>query len=463
MTRTRRIIADRAKRDRRESALSASSAFYRGSVSRIRNIESQSGRGGLERRVPGVSAFDLQLALIDLVATGGEERIAVFAAEGQIRDSAVRGRNDRVHAPELIANLNAHTRRNIEPPVAVDAHAVGLAAVDRVGHVDPIILLLGFQRAVGLDLITVDPVRTVISDVKQRLVGRERYSIGVAQPCVHDFLLTVRLDQPDVALVDGGRVRLRDVDVPVARYHNIVAANAFGDDRRRTSGFFDVISDDFLLAARHRIEASVRAECLSVGSLRIGDELAYLTVETDFVNLVAPPIGEENLAFGVDRRTFSKLVTLAHQLPSFAWNEKRFERGVLRRACLHRLRPPLPQPAHRVGKDRRAVLAVVPAFAPDVLNLITGEHERTLHRLVGHPPVAWIAVVVVVAVLQKDADRLRFVFANERRIVMPPAQPDVGSDGAEDARKPVGPLPGGGESAKRPRRRSADGAVVSVL
>src|SRR5882672_8358792 len=87
------------------------------------NIKSQPWRRGHERRVPGVSAFDLQLAFVDLVAAGGEERIAVFAAEGQIRDSAVRSRDDRVHAPGLIADLNAHPRSDIKPPVAINAHA----------------------------------------------------------------------------------------------------------------------------------------------------------------------------------------------------------------------------------------------------------------------------------------------------------------------------------------------------
>src|SRR5215475_4571716 len=89
-------------------------------------------RGGLERRVPGVRAFDLQLALVDLVAAGGEERIAVFAAESQIRDSAVRSRNNRVHSPGLVANLNAHPRSDIKPPVAIHAHAIGLTAVNGV-------------------------------------------------------------------------------------------------------------------------------------------------------------------------------------------------------------------------------------------------------------------------------------------------------------------------------------------
>ena len=108
-------------------------------------IESQPGRRGSERRVPCVVAFDLQFALVDLVAAGCEDRIAIFAAETQIRDSAVRSRNNRVHAPCLIANLNAHSRGHIKPPIAINAHAIGLAAVNRVGDVYPVILLLELQ------------------------------------------------------------------------------------------------------------------------------------------------------------------------------------------------------------------------------------------------------------------------------------------------------------------------------
>src|SRR5262245_61510596 len=121
------------------------------------------------------------------------------------------------------------------------------------------------------------------------------------QARINDLLLAIRLDQPNVALVDLRNVRFSDVDVPVARDHDVVAVNVFGDDRRRTSRFSDVVSDDLLLAC-HGVKSPVRAESLSAGALSIGGKLRDLAVESDLVNPAVRPVGEEDLAFGVDRR-----------------------------------------------------------------------------------------------------------------------------------------------------------------
>ncbi len=88
-----------------------------------------------------MSAFDFQLAPVNLVAAGGIEHIKVRAAESEIGDFAVRRRDDRVHSSGLIADLNAHLRRNVKTPVAVNTHAVGLAVVAGVGNVKPVIFL----------------------------------------------------------------------------------------------------------------------------------------------------------------------------------------------------------------------------------------------------------------------------------------------------------------------------------
>ena len=77
----------------------------------------------------------------------------------EVRDLAVRRGDDAVHAAGLVADLDAHPRGDVEPAVAVDSHAVGAAVVGRVGHVQVVVLLLVRQRAVGLDLVAVDPVR----------------------------------------------------------------------------------------------------------------------------------------------------------------------------------------------------------------------------------------------------------------------------------------------------------------
>ena len=72
---------------------------------------------------------------------------------------AVGRRDDAVHAARLIADLQAHARGDVQPAVAVGPHAVGAAVVGRVGHVQVVVLLLVRERAVGLDLVAVDPVR----------------------------------------------------------------------------------------------------------------------------------------------------------------------------------------------------------------------------------------------------------------------------------------------------------------
>src|SRR5581483_604999 len=86
-----------------------------------------------------------------------------------------------------------------------------------------------------------------------------------------------------------------------------------------------------------------------------------------------------------------------------------------------------------------------------------------LHRLVGHPPVAAVSVVVVRPVLQKDADGLRLVLADERVVAVAAAQADISADRAEDAGEGVGALPGSRERGNRAARRAADGVVVAAL
>ena len=67
------------------------------------------------------------------------------------------------------------------------------------------------------------------------------------------------------------------------------------------------------------------------------------------------------------------------------------------------------------------------------------------------------------AVLEEDADRLRLVLADQRRIDVAAAQADVGADRAEDAAEGVGPLPRRRERADRAAAGAADAAVVAVL
>ena len=93
-------------------------------------------------------------------------------------------------------------------------------------------LLLVRQRAVGLDLVAVDPVAGEVGDVEQRLVGRERDAVGEVQPGVDDPLLALGADVPDLARLGPAADRVRDVDPAVVADDQVVAVEALGDDRR---------------------------------------------------------------------------------------------------------------------------------------------------------------------------------------------------------------------------------------
>ena len=101
--------------------------------------------------------------------------------------------------------------------IAVGAETVRAAVVSGVRLVQVEVTLLVLKRAVGLDLVAVNPVRTAVRDVEQRLVRRERDAVGELQPFVHDLLGAVGLDEPDLAGVGvrAGPVRVGDVEVAV--------------------------------------------------------------------------------------------------------------------------------------------------------------------------------------------------------------------------------------------------------
>src|SRR5262249_740937 len=124
--------------------------------------------------------------------------------------------------------------------------------------------------------------------------------------------------------------------------------------------------------------------------------------------------------------------------------------------------PVFPKPAHGIRKKRCPMFAIVRAFSPDVLDLISGKRKRTLKGLVRHPPVAAVAIIIIRAVLQKDSNRFRLVFADERGVSIAPTQSHVGSDGAENAAELIRTFPGRRESADRTARRTTDGPVIAI-
>ncbi len=63
-----------------------------------------------------------------------------------------------------------------------------------------------------------------------------------------------------------------------------------------------------------------------------------------------------------------------------------------------------PEPTHGVGKDRRAVRAVVRALAEDELIVPPRKLERGRHLLVRERPVAELVIEIVFAVLEEHAN-----------------------------------------------------------
>src|ERR1700722_7353799 len=75
-----------------------------------------------------------------------------------------------------------------------------------------------------------------------------------------------------------------------------------------------------------------------------------------------------------------------------------------------------PNPAHRVGEDRAAVLAAVNAFAVDEFVIVALVLQRRGHLLIRQWPVAELIVDVVGPVLQKDANLLLLSLADDSGI-----------------------------------------------
>ena len=98
---------------------------------------------GSHRRFKRERAFDLHFSLIKFIAARRVDRVELGPAKCQIRNLAVRSRNDALHPSCLIAYLNPHACGHVKAPVAVTTHAVRTAIVSRIGHVQVKIALLG--------------------------------------------------------------------------------------------------------------------------------------------------------------------------------------------------------------------------------------------------------------------------------------------------------------------------------
>ena len=203
------------------------------------------------------------------IAAGGEERLKIRTAEAEVGDLAVGRGDDAVHAARLVADLDAHPRRDVEAAVAIDADAVGAGVVGRVGHVEVEESLLVGQRAIGLDLIAIDPMTAIIGDVEQRLVGREGDAVGELQSRVDDSAFSPLGLMYQTWLEPPAPPGWVDIDPAVVADDQVVAADALGEHRGLAAG---VIRQDLAGTGGGRVEPAIGPKRLAVGPLRVGDE-----------------------------------------------------------------------------------------------------------------------------------------------------------------------------------------------
>ena len=212
----------------------------------------------------------------------------------------------------MVADLDAEARGDVEIAVAVDLEAVGKALVVFVAGVQVEVALFVGERAVGLDDVTVNPVRAVVGDVEQRLVGRERDAVGELEAGVDDLFPAVGFDEPDFArFVGAAGGRIRDVEVAVVGDDEVVAGDFGGDDGRPAAG--GGVGEDFARAGGDGVKAAVGSEGLAVGAFGVGDELSRFSVGADLIRFARGDVGEEDLALGVHGGALGETVTLADE------------------------------------------------------------------------------------------------------------------------------------------------------
>ena len=130
-----------------------------------------------------------------------------------------------------------------------------------------------------------------------------------------------------------------------------------------------------------------------------------------------------------------------------------------------------PQPAQGLGHDGGALFHVVALFADHEFGVVARGLEGLEHHLVVDGPASGVkgAVgfggndVIVLAVLQEDADGFGLGLADEGGQAVGALHGDEGADEAEDAVKLVGTVPGGHEGADGSGADAGDCVVVGVL
>ena len=109
------------------------------------------------------------------------------------------------------------------------------------------------------------------------------------------------------------------------------------------------------------------------------------------------------------------------------------------------------------------MFGIVAPFSPHVLDFVARPSQGAFKGLVGHPPVAAVNVEVVGAVLQKDSEWLRLVFAYQSDILAAAAQIYERTNGTKHATECRWTLPSSREGANGTAADASDGAVVTAF
>src|ERR1051326_2417601 len=171
-------------------------------------------------------------------------------------------------------------------------------------------------------------------------------------------------------------------------------------------------------------------------------------------------VAEEDVTRGVNCRALGKLVPLADQFPTRIGIKDDVVADVMARAIGglgDRPRIFAPEPAQRVGQNRRAVFAVVAFGANYQFVVVIGIAQG------GAKFVIAVDVDILQAVLEKNAQRLGLHFSYQRRINVVAAQVGKSTNEAEHAMEDVRPRPGSVERRVASGTRAGDGAIIGIV
>ena len=123
-----------------------------------------------------------------------------------------------------------------------------------------------------------------------------------------------------------------------------------------------------------------------------------------------------------------------------------------------------PEPAHGIGENGPATMAVVPeAFLVVEFHIAAHVGQRGVHLLIGQRPVAEGVIEIAAGVLEINAEGFAFGLADKIGIGVATAQIYKAANGAEHAAELVRALPGGGETADASTARAAEPAHFRIL